>query len=93
MRVLLQCVAVMLCIGTLKAQQVADVQPPSDTTLRNELLRMGEQDQTGREDLMAAVARKDTATLFRFMRADSSYPAATADRRQIRLADLRARRS
>lgn len=72
-RALLLCAAVACCVGTLNAQQVADTQSPSDTTLRNELLRLGEEDQTGREDLMAAVARSDTATLFRFMRADSAH--------------------
>jgi hypothetical protein len=60
-------------LGDSLPQSASAMQPASDTTLRNELLRIGEEDQSGREDLMAAVARKDTATLFRFMRADSAH--------------------
>jgi hypothetical protein len=43
----------------------------ADTALRSELLRMGAEDQAGREDLPNAVARNDTAVLFRFLRGDS----------------------
>jgi hypothetical protein len=54
-----------------------------DTSLRAELLRLGAQDQEGREDIPAVVARGDTATLFRFMKADSA--------RTLRLKDIVAR--
>jgi hypothetical protein len=43
-----------------------------DTTLRAELLRLEVEDQEGRGDIAALVASKDTALLFRFMRADSA---------------------
>jgi hypothetical protein len=43
-----------------------------DSTLRAELLRLEVQDQEGRGDVAALVASKDTALLFRFMRADSA---------------------
>jgi hypothetical protein len=45
---------------------------PIDTTLRAELVRLGAEDQEGREDIGALVTRNDTALLFRFMRADSA---------------------
>jgi hypothetical protein len=45
---------------------------PIDTTLRAELLRLGVEDQVGREDIATLVARNDTTVLFRFMRADSA---------------------
>lgn len=60
-------------LGDPAIPAISAAQPALDTALRNELLRLGEEDQNGREDLMTAVARKDTATLFRFMRADSSH--------------------
>jgi hypothetical protein len=43
----------------------------TDTKLRAELLRLEVEDQEGREDIAALVARNDTALLFRFMKADS----------------------
>ena len=43
-----------------------------DTALRAELLRLEVEDQKGRKDIAALVARNDTAVLFRFMRADSA---------------------
>ena len=43
-----------------------------DTALRAELVRLEVDDQKGREDIAALVARNDTAVLFRFMRADSA---------------------
>jgi hypothetical protein len=46
--------------------------PVTDATLRAELLRLEVDDQKGREDIAALVARNDTAVLFRFMRADSA---------------------
>jgi hypothetical protein len=47
--------------------------PARDSALRNELLRLAIEDQNGRQDLMTAIARNDTATLFRSMRADSAH--------------------
>jgi hypothetical protein len=46
--------------------------PPFDSGLHAELVRLGAEDQVGREDLPNAVARNDTAVLFRFMRDDSA---------------------
>ena len=46
--------------------------PVIDATLQAELLRLEVEDQKGREDIAAIVARNDTAVLFRFMRADSA---------------------
>ena len=43
-----------------------------DTTLRAELLRLGAEDQVGREDIGALAAKNDTASLFRMLRADSA---------------------
>jgi hypothetical protein len=54
-----------------------------DTTLRAELLSLEVEDQKGREDVGALVARNDTAALFRFMRADSA--------RTLRLKEIIAR--
>lgn len=60
--------------GTTVAAAGDTTSPPvRDTLLRNELLRLAAEDQNGREGLMTAVARNDTATLFRFMRADSAH--------------------
>jgi len=60
-------------LGDSAPRSASAMQSASDTTLRNELLRLGEDDQKDREDLMVAVARNDTATLFRFMRADTAH--------------------
>ena len=43
-----------------------------DSTLRAELLRLGEADQAEREGFSSAVANQDTALLFRMMRGDSA---------------------
>jgi hypothetical protein len=52
--------------------QTAQASLAIDTALRAELLRLELDDQKGREDMAASVARNDTAVLFRFMRADSA---------------------
>jgi hypothetical protein len=60
---------------TIPTPSATETQAPRtqiDTTLRAELLRLGAEDQVGREDIGALVARNDTALLFRFMRADSA---------------------
>jgi len=66
--------SLLSCSSSSRATPSASIAAPApDTALRDELLRMAAEDQSGREDLMAAVARKDTATLFRFMRAGTAH--------------------
>jgi hypothetical protein len=67
--------ATFLVACTIPTPSATETKAPRtqiDTTLRAELLRLGAEDQVGREDIGALVARKDTALLFRFMRADSA---------------------
>ena len=44
-----------------------------NSRLHAELVRLGEDDQAGREDLPNAIARGDTAILLRFLREDSAH--------------------
>jgi hypothetical protein len=44
-----------------------------DDSLHAELIRLGADDQAGREDLPNAIARNDTTIIFRFLRADSAH--------------------
>jgi hypothetical protein len=68
-------VTFLVACKTIPTPSATETQAPRaqlDTTLRAELLRLGAEDQVGREDIGALVARNDTALLFRFMRADSA---------------------
>jgi hypothetical protein len=75
MRSILQA-AIWLAVLPLAAacaqQRAASREPaPTNPTLRDELLRLGREDQAIRDDFGPAVARNDTALLFRMMREDS----------------------
>jgi hypothetical protein len=65
----------LVACRTIPTPSITETQAPRiqiDTTLRAELLRLEVEDQKGREDIAAMIARNDTAVLFRFMRADSA---------------------
>jgi hypothetical protein len=52
--------------------QTATTRPQIDAALSAELVRLGAEDQAGREEMPQAFARNDTALLHRFLRGDSA---------------------